>query len=78
MVLEVPTTTKVPVPSVVEMTCRQIKPAKINLSLFWRVLARWSWMRSQMARASLMLMAQVKAGVEGLACQGLVASKASV
>ena len=30
------TTTKVPVPFVVEMTFAQIKPAKINLSLFGR------------------------------------------
>ena len=30
------TTTKVPVPFVVEITFAQIKPAKINLSLFGR------------------------------------------
>ena len=80
------TTTKVPDPFVVEMTFAQIKPAKINLFLFGRL-----WQRSEPAQrqALKVVLDQVadgsgvvdvdgsgrEAGIEGLACKGLIAGK---
>ena len=69
------TTTKVPGPFVVEVTFAQIKPAKTNLSLL-AVLGQM--ILDEVADGSGVVDVDGsgrKAGVEGLACQGLVAGK---
>ena len=69
------TTTKVPVPFVVEMTFAQIKPAKLTC-LFWQVLGQM--VLDEVADGSGVVDVDGsgrEAGVEGLTRQGFVAGK---